>query len=314
MKSQVGPRTLWWARIAIMLLVIVVLCRIYFRVTDDFRLANMSYDLPFHQEWEIPALSLSEQAQLDRIFDQKFFYLGKGAQSYVFTSADQRYVVKFFKFKHLKPSLIVTLIPNIPPFAEYQKREILRKEKKLNSVFVGHKLAYDEDQNDSGIIHMQLNPNHATKMITIVDKIGLERDINLGDVVYVIQEKGETLRTVLTELLDIGDLVLTKRRIDQIFSLYMSEYKKGIYDRDHGVMHNIGFVQDKPFHLDVGKLTKDNQIKQLDQYEPDLTKVANKIELWLRNNYPQYHKELTKHMEMRLSELFEHQFNFSTSR
>ena len=45
-----------------------------------------------------------------------------------------------------------------------------------------------------------------------------------------------------------------------IISMYISEYKKGIFDHDHEVCCTIRIYGDQPFHLDVGKLNKDVQI------------------------------------------------------
>ena len=56
--------------------------------------------------------------------------------------------------------------------------------------------------------------------------------------------------------------------------MYISEYKKGIYDRDHGVMHNTGFVEDYPFHLDVGKFSKEESMRQVKFYKKDLERIC----------------------------------------
>lgn len=90
--------------------------RLYFRLTDDFRLGNITYDMPHHDEWDIPKLSDEERQRLDSILSQKFTYIGKGAQSYAFGSDDGKYVLKFFKFKHLTPHWFVEMFPLFPPF------------------------------------------------------------------------------------------------------------------------------------------------------------------------------------------------------
>lgn len=299
-KKRIG----YFWRILLLILVVLVLARVYYRTTDDFRIANITNEMPYHPEWETLPLSKADQAEIDRILKQKFSYVGKGAQSYVFVSDDQRHVLKFFKFKHLRPSLLSSLLPNFPPFAEFRQQDILRKHRKLNSVFVGYKLAYDVNKGESGLVYIQLNPNHIKKEVTVIDKIGLERTIDLGSVVYVIQNTAQTLRTTLSSLLEQGNVELTKQRIGQIFDLYMSEYRKGIYDRDHGVMHNTGFVGDNPIHLDVGKLTKDDRMQQPEVSRDDLAKIASKIALWIKNNYSQYYPQLFEDMQAKFKSLY----------
>lgn len=266
------------------------LARIYYRLTDDFRLSNITYEIPYNPAWDVSKLSQEEEQDLHAILKQKFFYIGKGAQCYAFTSEDQKYVLKFFKFKHLKPNWLVHLIPSIPPFKQMKELSIERKKKKLHSVFEGYALAYRENREDSELLYLHLMPTrHLNQLVTVVDKIGLERKINLDDVVFLIQKKGETLRMRMHEYLAHQQVEKAKEAIAKIFAMYMSEYRKGLYDRDHGVMHNTGFVEDRPFHLDVGKFTKDEAMKLIQTYKQDLEHIAWKIDTWVRQSYPQYH-------------------------
>lgn len=290
--------------------VCVVLVRVYYRITDDFRLGNIKYEMGFHPEWEIATPTAEEQTNLDQILEQPFTYIGKGAQSYAFSSADQKYVLKFFKFKHLRPSLITAWIPNLTPFSSYLEKEEARKTRKRNGVFRGYKLAYDVNKNESGIIFIQLNPNHISKLITVIDKIGLKRTVDLGEVPYVLQEKGQTLRTVLTNLLKQGNSQEAQVRIGQIFDLYLSEYQKGIYDHDHGIMHNTGFVGNRPFHLDVGKLSPDENISSPVHFREDLIIVGKKIDKWLYFQFPEQRASLSHYMEERITATTNDAFKF----
>lgn len=284
-----------------------VLTRIYYAVTDDFRIQNITHEMPYHPEWEVPSLTLPEQEQLQAVLSQPFSYVGKGAQSYVFSSADNKYVLKFFKFKHLKPSLFVSLLPHIPPFAEYQEKEMQRKERKLQGVFTGYKLAYEKHRDESGLFFVQLNPTHRKELVAVVDKLGLSRAVDLGETVFIIQKKAKPLKTVLSDALEANNLLLAKERIGQVFDLYRSEYRKGIYDRDHGVTRNVGFINDIPIHLDVGKLTKEGKMMQPEVASEDLAIVITRLQEWLQSHYPQHQKELTAYMEARKSEAFSHE-------
>jgi len=64
------------------------------RLTCGFKIAKMRLEMPFRPNWETDA-SLSEE-QLLSILRQPFFYLDKGAQSYVFKSGDGQFVFKLF--------------------------------------------------------------------------------------------------------------------------------------------------------------------------------------------------------------------------
>lgn len=270
--------------------------RVYYRLTDDFRLSNMTYDFSHESfSWPVIRLSSEEQQGLTQLLGQTFHYIGKGAQCYAFVSEDGEYVLKFFKFKHLKPNWLVQFIPPVYPFKEYKETIIEKKRRKLQGVFEGYDLAYRENKEDSELIYLHLMPtNHLQQYVTVIDKMGFEHHINLDDVVFLVQKKGETLRTRLNRELGSKDVTAAEASIAKILDMYRREYQKGVYDRDHGVLHNTGFVHDQPFHLDVGKFTQDDRMRQVEFYKKDLEHIVWKIDTWVKQNYPHYHATLTK--------------------
>lgn len=280
------------------------LARLYYTLTDDFRIANMTHEIAYHQEWEIPPLSVDEENELHTILSQKFYYLGKGSQSYVFSSEDDKYVIKFFKFKHLKPSLFLNMLPPVFPFANYKKKQTSRKERKLNGVFQGYHLAYSIHKEEAGLIFIHLNKtDHLNKVVTLIDKVGMTHEIPLKDHVFVLQKKGKTLRAVLTECFKQKNLGVAKVRIRQIIDLYVSEYQKGAYDHDHGVMQNTGFIDSTPIHLDIGKFAPEEKMKTAEIYRKDLDIVYDKITLWMQKNFPEYTEELIQDMHEKYVEV-----------
>lgn len=269
--------------------------RLYYYLTDDFRLGNITYEMKGEAEWNPPLLSLDEKRRIDQILSQRFFYIGKGAQSYAFASEDQQYVLKFFKFKHLKPNFWLSLLPSIPPFEKYKIQSSERKKRKLYSVFQGYDLAYRKIKEGSGLLYIHLQPTPNLQLqVTLVDKMGLERHYQLDDLVFLLQKKGETLRHYMERELDRNRLDKAKEAFSKVVDMYISEYKKGIYDRDHGVMHNLGFIDGQPFHLDVGFLTEEETMQFMDVYKDDLAYVVWKINKWVKSNYPQYDSVLSE--------------------
>lgn len=284
-----------WGYFFLAVLCLFGVARLYYRLTDDFRLANMTYQLPFKAPWKVPVLNAEEHHHIEKILDQKFSYIGKGAQCYAFASQDDQYVLKFFKFKHLKPNLFVEYLPSIPPFKEYKQSYIERKKRKLISVFNGYDLAFRENRQTTELIYLHLLPTQDLHLkAMIMDKIGLEHTINLDDVVFLIQKKGETLRTRLRHLLNQQQVEEAKESMAKILEMYIFEYQKGIYDHDHGVLHNTGFIGDQPFHLDVGKLNQDERMKQVEFYKKDFEHVIWKMDVWIKSSYPQYYPEFSK--------------------
>ncbi|HEV8052459.1 MAG TPA: hypothetical protein VGP47_08190 [Parachlamydiaceae bacterium] len=296
-------RILKWTLAAAVL--IFVLFRVYFYFTDDFRLGNITYPLPFEANWQIAEPSAGEEQQLNEIFNQPFYYLGKGAQSYAFASEDGRYVLKFFKFKHLRPSLFIDNLPSVGFLKSYKEKQIARKKRKLFGVFKSYKLAFDTNKNESGLLYIQLNTeDNPERFVTLIDKIGIKRTINLQNYPFILQNKGETLRTVINGLLKNGDVETAKVRLGQILDMYAGEYRKGVFDHDHGVMQNTGFVGDQPIHLDVGKLLQEEKMLDKAHARKDAELVVEKMKSWVKKNYPQYSRQLEDFLNEKMDQLF----------
>lgn len=290
----------------LMAMSLFVMARIYYRLTDDFRIANISYEMPYQSQWEVPQLSAEQREQLLHTLNQKFSYIGKGAQSYAFGSEDGKYVLKFFKYKHLKPSFLVQGLPNLGPLKSYKERVEARKAHKLHSVFNGYHLAYNVHKEEAGLIYVQLNKDHTlNKNITLVDKLGLERIVDLGSVTFILQERVNISRQAIFSALAEGNIEKANRFIHRLLDLYLSEYAKGIYDHDHGVLHNTGFVGERPVHLDVGKLYRDENIRKPEFYQKDLALVIGKISARIYDRFPHLHSEIATGLNRYIEEALE---------
>lgn len=286
-------------------LFIFVLARIYYALTDDFRLSNITYALPYEEGWKVAEPLSDQEQEITGILNQPFTYLGKGAQSYVFASADGQYVLKFFKFKHLRPSPFIDALPSIGYLKKYKERQIARKERKLFGVFKAYKLAYDLDRSESGLIFIQLNTeDNPERHVTLIDKIGIKRTLDLQNYPFILQYKGQTLRVVLNDLLKKGDIETAKKRLSQILDLYAGEYEKGIYDHDHGIMQNTGFIGDRPIHLDVGKLTREEAMRDKEIAKKDALLVVEKMMFWVSKNYPQYREQIADSLNRKIQQLY----------
>ncbi len=250
-----------------------------YRELTDFSLANITMELPNHPEWTTPPPTAEDRDQLSSIIDQPFTYLGKGNQTYVFESQDHKYVLKFFKFGHLKPSLFFDNAP--------------LKSKKIARIFSSHQLAYERNKDNAALLFVHLNKTNSLHLVAHVrDKWGFRHDIDLDSVVFVVQEKAIPARVLISHLLDRGDVASATKRFQSLIGLFLSEYSRGIYDQDHNLMHNTGFIGDKPVRFDVGKMAKDEEMKTPEGSQKDLAAVMRRIDHWLGKYYPQYAEEI----------------------
>lgn len=280
---------------AILLLgVVVFLDWIYDQETGDFRRTNIVFDLDYQPMLDVPAPTSSEQAWLKQFMQQKTFtWLGHGHQVYAFSSPDQKYVLKIFKFKRFKPTWVDAI-----PFVDVKKREQWRKNR-LDILFSGFYVAYTYDRDHTGLHYLQLKPvRNLNAQVTVIDRLGFSHQVNLGEVLFAVQERAVRTKDLFVELLAAGKVEEVKQHISSLMKMFVREYKRGVLDRDHNVLINTGFVQGRPLRIDVGKLTYSEEIKKPEVFKIDLSKILrNRLYLWFNKHYPQYAEELDAHMK-----------------
>lgn len=297
----------WLIGLAILLVVIFTLKFAYEEATADFSLKNISHDLPFEAAWEVPSPSPEQLIWLKQILNQPYNWLGQGHQVFAFSSEDQKYVLKIFKFKRLKPSWETDFFAGVPYLGPYYAHLNDKRLRRIQKLFRGHKLAYLNDKENTGMLFMHLDnrKRDLNLHVTVVDKIGFSHDLDLDSLVFVIQEKGTKTKDVLTALLDQGDVKGVQEHIAKMFDLYIDEYKKGFMDQDHNVMLNTGFVGTKPIRIDVGQLKYDESFRDPSIQKSDLSRIAwERFSPWIKKNYPQYQSEIDLFMQKKLSEIF----------
>lgn len=305
--SKHKSRKRWIVSLVVLTLFLFLLARLWYVLTDDFHFANITSPKAQDKSLAIET-TLQEKAFLKKILDQPYRYLGKGAQCYAFGSEDGHYVIKFFKFKHLRPSLIVTLLPPAFGLKEFKEKNVARKKRKLDEVFQGHFIAYKYDRDYSGLTYIHLTPTDDLHLTAkVVDKLGLNHQIPLDPIVFVIQKRGKTYKDVVGPLLMDGRVDEAVDRATSVLDMYIEEYKRGIWDRDHGISHNIGFIGERPFHLDIGKIALDSTFREESFYKNDLRRVVSKMWEFAEEQSPEhadeFHDKLERKLEERLSQL-----------
>lgn len=210
-------------------------------------------------------------AEILPILKHRYTFLASGNQSYAFENEDHTIILKLFKFHTLK---------------ERKKIDRLK-----NSLILAN--AYSK--NNTGILFLHF-PASIFEKTFIKDKAGRNHQIDLGKYVFVLQKKANILKSVFKNLLDKGDLTELKQKLFLLFEMFANDLKQGIYDGDHNVMSNTGFVGNKPIRIDFGKLTFNVEMKT--SYHGELHKIATqRILPWVRKYYPAYEREIAIALE-----------------
>ena len=260
--------------------------RLYYRITDGFQEENIQFDLPYDSRWESPPLIAEKKSELDAILAQEFYYLGKGCQSYVFKSKDDKYVIKFFKYQRFKPQSWLSAFAFIPAVYNYQLEKKDLKKQKLDYLFSSWKLSYDELQPETGVLYVNLNKNGKLwDKLIVYDKIGLKHELQLDSLEFMLQKKASMLCPELLRLKGNNDFAGAKELVDDLLAMLLSEYQRGFADNDHALMQNTGVYNHKPIHIDVGQFVSNPIAMDPEVYNQELFNKMWKFRLWLAEEY-----------------------------
>ena len=261
--------------------------RVYYYVTDGFTTSNIASNLKFDPRFETKSITTEEKNLVDSILSQKFEYLGKGCQSYVFASEDGRYVLKFFKYQRFTPQEWLNLFSFIPTMNEYRLLKIEKKRNKLENIFKSWKIAHDELKSETGLVYVHLNKtNTLQKQVLIADKVGMEHHLAIDDYEFLIQKRAFMLTDTIENQMKMSQLDQTKKLLDTLFDTLVSEYKRGLGDNDHALMQNTGVLDGMPIHIDVGQFLQKESYKNVEVQAQEMFNKTYKFRIWLKKSFP----------------------------
>lgn len=272
-------------RIALLLLFLLILYTgFYFHIHSKrshfFNPSFITYDPGLWPKLKVQELNEEKRQFLNGLFKHSFKFLGSGNQVFAFESDDGTYVVKFFKFQHLR---------------ETSPKSLESKQHRIKQIFLGHFNAYELSQKNSGMVYVHLNPQERLGLeATLFDYTGFKHTVSLDDLVFAVQKKGESCKRVLSQLLSRGQLQEAQKHITALINMYLEDYKLGLYDRDHNVMNNTGFIDGVPLRIDIGKLKYLEEMKKREVYQADLKKVEERINKWVKKSYPAYSQAIAE--------------------
>jgi len=229
-----------------------------------FSIEAISSDLSFDPRWQTP----SPSPEIREIFSQKFSYLARGAQSFAFLSEDGRYVVKFFRMRHLQSKFKDHFRPGV----------VKRRAENLQAIFFAHKLAWDVLKEETGLVFLHLNKTDDLHCrLKVRDWLGRSHEVDLDNTEFVVQERADLIFTRIKQLHAQGDQQGVERALRSFMQLVRTQIERGVFDRDKAITHNYGFVGDRPIHLDIGRLA---QGEKAGEYE----RIKARLEKWLQEN------------------------------
>jgi hypothetical protein len=235
------------------------------RLTCGWKLAKVRLDLPYRPEWEIDS-DLS-QTDLHAILSQSFTYLDKGAQCYVFASADGEYVLKLFRYDPHR----------------YTARS-KRSNAKIAAFFSACKLAYEKAKEETALIYLHLNrTEHSLPLLDAKGPLGQSIHLPLDHYRFAIQRRVVPFRAALLQAYQSKDPTRISALIDSWIALLASRIHKKIGNLDPSLSRNFGFLDHRAIEIDFG-----NYAFPLRDPHGEMERYAKRFRRWLKHNAPEW--------------------------
>lgn len=285
--------------VGLAILCLLGLGHLYYALTGDFHAGDLLARLTVTDDNVQDRLSQEDQGQIERLLRQPFRYLGHGHQTYAFVSQDGKYVLKLFKKDYLARTWMVHVVPPIGPFRSLFWHQGASKEARTAKLLKGYRDAFLHARENSGLLYFRAGVGSVGPQdIVLVDGLGFQQVLPLQDYVFAVQVKAVIARKELSRLLSTGDVEAAKERVRQLFDLYRSDYRNGVYDNDHNLLDNAGFIKDRAVRLDVGKVVWDPENIDDAFIRQDLEKIVyERMHPWFKRRFPKYSSSLLQEME-----------------
>jgi len=245
--------------------------------SHGFTLLSIKPDVAYNLEWEIDPLPHEEMRQVESILSQKFHYLTRGGQAYVFVSEDGEYVIKFFKQRiHLLGKYF------------FSHKRIDKLHAKSHRDRMSYKLAFEALRDRTALIYFHANQtaNLETNFV-LVDKVPIEHQMDLNQYAFCLQKRVVPSCEYLTRLIQEGELDKAKEAVTEIIALSKDHLEKGIVDGDSRVLYNIGFINDKAILLDAGQLKRVNKDQYAHLHQVKIKELMRPLTLFFEKNSPE---------------------------
>jgi len=254
----------------------------YNKLNGNFSISNITLK-NWPQIANAPVNSPAEIAAAQKILDQPFHYLSRGRQSFVFESADQKYVLKFVKCQRINVTDWYEKMP-LPRFLDKKRKATLyERTDRITRMFTSFALAKDPLQDATGVLLLHITPERVIQRnVQVIDKLGFSHTVDLTKVPFALQVKAAKIMPTLKALYKKRDKKALEARLDQIIALFVERAKLGIANPDSSLLehNNIGFTDTRAIYIDIGTFKRSKHSMQ--SLKRDF-KVLKPLVRWLKS-------------------------------
>lgn len=246
--------------------------------------------------------SEDQKAWLGSLKTQKFHYLARGMQSFAFESEDGQYVLKLFNNRYQRNIQFFSLLSHFPCIKTWALSRMHYFENKLCKAFNSYQIAYDQMPQQTGLLYAHLYPTcDLPGSLTIVDPLNIHHQIDLNRVGFLLQKKATLVYPTLKTYLQNQDRDGAKKALSSLIELFFWKWRQGIADNDPLIRTNYGFCDGRAIQIDVGPLSPQNPLMDLEQYKKEIERITASLKNWLNKNAPELIPFLDQELQQQLS-------------
>lgn len=223
---------------------------------------------------------IGKDKEIEKILSEPFTYLGKGRQSFVFLSKDEKYVLKFVRQDRLKLPIFYknSFTSNGAAFEKEEKRDRWKK-----SYFIAYKKAKDL----TGIVSMQLGDNRIKKEVVLIDLLGRSHLVPLENTAFILQKKVTLLEDLLIALRKKGEYTEVYKLFDSYLECLSTRLDQGIVNKTRRSIMNMGVCNNTVIEFDVGEWDYDSSLNSPISYNREVDRFTKHFEKWIDKNIPE---------------------------
>lgn len=275
----------------------ILVARFCHHQTRGFALSKIEANFPLEKR-QFPPCEVSAGFLRD-VCSQKFRFLGRGFQSFVFVSEDDQYVLKLFSNRYQKKISCFSLLSLSPLGGNWALAKATLFKNKLDNSFTSYQLAFDELANKTALLYLHLNPTvDLPQQLTIVDPLNISHQIDPNQFAFLIQRKVDLAYPALQRWVTLGKQDSAKQALSSLIQLFILKWQHAIADSDPLIRTNYGFIGTEAIQIDVGPLSKRDLPEEKAVFAKEMGRITASLKTWLTQNAP----ELVPYLEQELAD------------
>jgi len=226
--------------------------------------------------------------EVQEVLKQKFHYIDKGCQAYVFESEDQNYVLKIVRFSRYKVPFWMHFIKWTKKGAQKRNRRESLKNRLLNMSLSSYQLTFKKIKDLTYVEYVHLfETNIFSNRLILKDFFQREYSLDPNKVAFILQKKALPLEKYLLQCKKENDMGKTKKILESFFTTTRSLLNRKILNKDYNCIKNTGIIDGKIIYMDVGSFVKNKNLENTERYNHFLRYSSKYFRKWGNKNYPE---------------------------